>query len=215
MLSGCAQRVLQPSINDATLRLLGRHGVEVIIPKAEGCCGALVHHMGREEAAHNYARANIDAWIAEMDGHGLDAILIKPDGVARKQTAIAAGQNCLFNNFLVAAGSLIHAKIGSMFAFSRKNPPALQVGSHFPRAPPCSQVLRRRPPRDKGHAARDINLRREPPREPRLLCRTDRPRRCHSVFSIKRHRGHRAHRTVNLCLCPPMPSLTARDQGRR
>ena len=80
MLSGCAQRVLQPSINDATLRLLGRHGVEVIIPKAEGCCGALVHHMGREEAAHNYARANIDAWIAEMDGDGLDAILITTSG---------------------------------------------------------------------------------------------------------------------------------------
>ena len=80
MLSGCAQRVLQPSINDATLRLLGRHGVEVVIPKAEGCCGALVHHMGREEAAHNYARANIDAWIAEMDGDGLDAILITTSG---------------------------------------------------------------------------------------------------------------------------------------
>ena len=80
MLSGCAQPVLDPGINEATIRLLTRHGVEVVLPKGEGCCGALVHHMGREHDALAFARANIDAWTAEIDGEGLDAILITASG---------------------------------------------------------------------------------------------------------------------------------------
>jgi glycolate oxidase iron-sulfur subunit len=80
LLTGCAQSVLQPSINEAAARLLARQGVETVPVRGEGCCGALVHHMGREEAALAYARQNIDAWIAEMDGPGLDAILITASG---------------------------------------------------------------------------------------------------------------------------------------
>lgn len=80
ILSGCAQPVLDPAINEATIRLLTRHGVEVVLPKGEGCCGALVHHMGREHDAHAFARANIDAWTAEIEGKGLDAILITTSG---------------------------------------------------------------------------------------------------------------------------------------
>jgi glycolate oxidase iron-sulfur subunit len=80
MLTGCAQPVLKPSINDATIRLLNRLGVEVVLPKGEGCCGALVHHMGQEHAGHAFAKANIDAWTAEMDGEGLDAIIITASG---------------------------------------------------------------------------------------------------------------------------------------
>ncbi len=80
LLSGCAQPVLDPAINEATIRLLNRHGVEVVLPKGEGCCGALVHHMGQEHDALAFARANIDAWTAEIDGEGLDAILITASG---------------------------------------------------------------------------------------------------------------------------------------
>jgi glycolate oxidase iron-sulfur subunit len=80
ILTGCAQPVLKPSINDATIRLLNRLGVEVVLPKGEGCCGALVHHMGREHAGHVFAKANIDAWTAEIDGEGLDAIIITASG---------------------------------------------------------------------------------------------------------------------------------------
>jgi glycolate oxidase iron-sulfur subunit len=80
LLSGCAQPILRPSINDATIRLLTRHGVEVVLSKGEGCCGALVHHMGKEAASLGYARRNIDAWIAEIDGEGLDAIVITASG---------------------------------------------------------------------------------------------------------------------------------------
>ncbi|SEF64987.1 glycolate oxidase subunit GlcF [Bosea lathyri] len=80
LLSGCAQPVLDPAINEATIRLLTRHGVEVVLPKGEGCCGALVHHMGREHDALAFARGNIDAWMAEVEGEGLDAILITASG---------------------------------------------------------------------------------------------------------------------------------------
>lgn len=80
MLEGCAQPVLKPSINEAARRLLARNGIEVIEVKGGGCCGALVHHMGRESDAHGFAKRMIDLWIAEMDGAGLDAILITTSG---------------------------------------------------------------------------------------------------------------------------------------
>jgi glycolate oxidase iron-sulfur subunit len=80
ILEGCAQPVLRPSINAATRRLLDRHGIEVVAVPGEGCCGALVHHMGREPEGLAFARRNIDAWIAEMDGEGLDAIVITASG---------------------------------------------------------------------------------------------------------------------------------------
>jgi glycolate oxidase iron-sulfur subunit len=80
VLAGCAQSVLDPGINAATVRLLNRLGVEVITPKGEGCCGALTHHMGKEDAALAFARNNIDAWTREILGQGLDAILITASG---------------------------------------------------------------------------------------------------------------------------------------
>jgi glycolate oxidase iron-sulfur subunit len=80
LLSGCAQPVLNPMINEATIRLLTRYGTEVVLPLGEGCCGALVAHMGRVEAARAFAVRNVDAWIAEAEGEGLDAILITASG---------------------------------------------------------------------------------------------------------------------------------------
>ncbi|MXN66191.1 glycolate oxidase subunit GlcF [Stappia sp. GBMRC 2046] len=80
ILSGCAQTVLQPSINEATIRLLNRAGYEVTLPEGEGCCGALVHHMGKEDQALDDARRNVDAWTREIEGEGLDAILITASG---------------------------------------------------------------------------------------------------------------------------------------
>ncbi len=78
MLKGCAQSVLAPHYNEAAIRLLTRHGIEVV-QAGETCCGALVHHMGRESEAKRFARATIDAWIAEAD-RGLDAILVTASG---------------------------------------------------------------------------------------------------------------------------------------
>ena len=80
LLTGCAQSVLDPAINEATVSLLTRLGIEVVVPKGEGCCGALVHHMGKEEAALAAARTNIDTWTREIEGDGLDAIIITASG---------------------------------------------------------------------------------------------------------------------------------------
>jgi len=80
LLSGCAQPVLAPSINAATIRVLNRAGVEVVLAKGEGCCGSLAHHLGREDPALASARANIDAWMREIEGEGLDAIVITASG---------------------------------------------------------------------------------------------------------------------------------------
>ncbi|MFD2651323.1 glycolate oxidase subunit GlcF [Brucella rhizosphaerae] len=80
ILNGCAQPVLNPGINAATLRLLNRIGIEVITPKGEGCCGSLVHHMGREEQALEQARHNVDVWTREIEAGGLDAIIVTTSG---------------------------------------------------------------------------------------------------------------------------------------
>jgi len=79
LMTGCAQRALNTDINDATIRLLTRLGAEVVIPKGQGCCGALTHHMGKETESHATAAKNIRAWVAEMDA-GLDAIVINTSG---------------------------------------------------------------------------------------------------------------------------------------
>lgn len=80
ILSGCAQPVLDPKIQRATISLLGRLGVEVIDSPEAGCCGALVHHMGREEAAREAARKNIRAWLALEEDGPIDAIIITTSG---------------------------------------------------------------------------------------------------------------------------------------
>ncbi|MEQ8251015.1 MAG: glycolate oxidase subunit GlcF [Oceanibaculum nanhaiense] len=80
LLSGCAQPVLAPGINEATVRLLTRHGCEVVVASGASCCGALTHHMGREDSAHALAKSTIAAWTREIEGEGLDAIVINASG---------------------------------------------------------------------------------------------------------------------------------------
>ena len=78
LLSGCAQQVLAPEINEATVRLLTRHGCEVVVASGAGCCGALTHHLGQDARA--FARANILAWTGEIARGGLDAIVVNASG---------------------------------------------------------------------------------------------------------------------------------------
>jgi glycolate oxidase iron-sulfur subunit len=80
LMTGCAQKALDTDINDATIRLMTRLGCEVVVAKGQGCCGALTHHMGKQSESHAAAAANITAWTAEMDGDGLDAIVINTSG---------------------------------------------------------------------------------------------------------------------------------------
>ena len=80
LLQGCAQQVLAPRINDAAIRLLTRHGGEVVLVRDEQCCGALTHHLGRDGDALARAKANIGVWLGEADRGGLDAILVTTSG---------------------------------------------------------------------------------------------------------------------------------------
>jgi glycolate oxidase iron-sulfur subunit len=80
LLPGCAQQVLAPEINEATIRLLTRHGCEVVVAAGSGCCGALIHHLGDATTALAFARANIDAWESLRDSGGLDAIVANASG---------------------------------------------------------------------------------------------------------------------------------------
>jgi glycolate oxidase iron-sulfur subunit len=80
LMTGCAQRALNTDINDATIRLLRRLGAEIVIADGMGCCGALVHHMGKEDESHAAAARNIDAWMKVRDQGGLDAIVINTSG---------------------------------------------------------------------------------------------------------------------------------------
>ena len=80
LLTGCAQRVLRPAINEATVRLLTRHGCEVVVLGNLGCCGALVHHMGREDETLAVVKANVEAIEREAEAGGLDAVVINASG---------------------------------------------------------------------------------------------------------------------------------------
>lgn len=79
LLAGCAQQALDGDINAATIRLLRRHGCEVVIAPGSRCCGSLSLHMGREEEARALARRNIAAWLRAR-AHGLDAVIVNASG---------------------------------------------------------------------------------------------------------------------------------------
>ena len=80
LMPGCGQQVLAPEVNEATVRLLTRHGVEVVNVAGSGCCGSSVLHVGRNDDALALALRNIEAWTHEIDGAGLDAIVINASG---------------------------------------------------------------------------------------------------------------------------------------
>lgn len=80
LLAGCAQQVLRPEINEATVRVLTRHGCEVVIARGAGCCGAILHQLEFAERAKALAVANIRAWRRELEMGDLDAIVFNASG---------------------------------------------------------------------------------------------------------------------------------------
>lgn len=78
--AGCAQQVLRPDINDATIRLLARNGVDVAVAAGAVCCGALTHHLGKEEQTIHFAKMNVDAWSKELSRSSIDAIIVNASG---------------------------------------------------------------------------------------------------------------------------------------
>ncbi len=80
MLAGCAQQVLRPDIHDATIRLLARRGVDVVVANGAGCCGALTHHIGQEKDTLAHVKRNIDAWTQHIERGSIDAIIMNASG---------------------------------------------------------------------------------------------------------------------------------------
>jgi len=80
LLTGCVQKVISPQINEATIRLLNRHNIEVVVPKQIECCGSLNHHLGKEQLAHLTFKRNISVWYDEYIKNGLDAIISNTSG---------------------------------------------------------------------------------------------------------------------------------------
>ena len=80
LLTGCVQKVLSPQINEATIRLLNRHNVEVVVPQGIDCCGSLNHHLGKNESANKIFKKNISIWYDEYLKNGLDAIISNTSG---------------------------------------------------------------------------------------------------------------------------------------
>jgi glycolate oxidase iron-sulfur subunit len=113
LLAGCAQQAIAPSINAATISLLNRLGIEVVIPAAAGCCGALVHHMGRHEEALAAARRNVAAWSAD----NLDAIIVNTSGCG---TVLKDYGFLLRNDAMAAQGAKISAKTKDISEFLLK-----------------------------------------------------------------------------------------------
>ena len=80
LLTGCVQRVISPEINESTIRLLNRHGVEVVVLPEINCCGSLNHHLGKSKLAHESFKKNINLWYEEYLNNGLDAIISNTSG---------------------------------------------------------------------------------------------------------------------------------------
>ena len=76
LVAGCVQRAFFPSVNAATIRVLAAEGCEVVVPRGQGCCGALSLHSGRLDEAKDFARD----LIQHFDRSGIDAILINAAG---------------------------------------------------------------------------------------------------------------------------------------
>jgi len=80
LLGGCAESLLRPEIRAASVRLLARSGFEAGKADGDGCCGALVHHLGRRGEALAAAKRNIETWSREIDAGGLAAIVATASG---------------------------------------------------------------------------------------------------------------------------------------
>jgi len=171
LLAGCAQQALDPAINEATIRLLNRHGVEVVVAKGAGCCGALVHHMGKTEAGHAAAIANVAAWTAEMDGNGLDAIVINASGCGTsvKDYGFMLRENATWAEPAARVSAMTRDIVEFMLEIGLKdaNPPEpLRLAYHSACSMQHGQQLKDEP----KALLEDAGFRVSTPAEPHLCC---------------------------------------------
>jgi glycolate oxidase iron-sulfur subunit len=137
LLTGCVQQVLAPEINDATVRLLNRHGCEVIVAPGSGCCGALTHHLGR--GADTWIKANVDAWSRLIDSDGLDAVVVNASGCG---TMVKDYGFLLRDNPVYAEKaqriSAMAKDVSELLASIGLNAPVMEMGQRVAYQSPCS-----------------------------------------------------------------------------
>ena len=124
LMQGCAEPVLRPEIRAASVRLLERCGYQVSFAAGEECCGALVHHMGKEAQALQSARRNVDAWSREIEA-GLEAIVI---------TASGCGTNVKDYGFMLRNDPAYAAKAAKVSALAKDISEVLEASGLPPRA---------------------------------------------------------------------------------
>ena len=90
LLAGCAQRAIDPEINAATIRLLNRFGIEVVVKSQASCCGALAHHISAHDKAMQTMRQTADAWRDEIEAGRIDAIIVNTSGCGTQPAKIMA-----------------------------------------------------------------------------------------------------------------------------
>ena len=132
LLAGCAQQVLDPDINAATIEVLNRNGVEVVTPPNQSCCGALSWHVGNLTQAQKYARQNLKAFPQNIDailtnaagcGSGLQEMPLILRGTDDEDDAKDFSQRVMdISVFLNRLGNLAFTK--------HKEYPALRIAYH-------------------------------------------------------------------------------------
>jgi glycolate oxidase iron-sulfur subunit len=145
LLQGCAEPVLQPQVREATVRLLHRASCEVVFAPGEACCGALVHHMGRRDEGLGAARRNVDAWTREIEGRGLDAIVV---------TASGCGTAIKDYGFLLREDPAYAAKAARVSALARDVSELLSAIDLPPMAAPAPLVVAYHPACSLQHGQR-------------------------------------------------------------
>jgi glycolate oxidase iron-sulfur subunit len=157
MLTGCVQQVFFPNVNIATARVLAADGCDVVIPPAQGCCGALSLHDGRKEEATRFATA----LIGEFERAGVDAIVVNSAGCG---SAMKEYSDLLAHTELAGRAAAFSAKVRDLSEFlvdlgpaAPRQPLALKVAYHDACHLAHAQGITRQP-RDLLKAIPDLDL---------------------------------------------------------
>jgi glycolate oxidase iron-sulfur subunit len=137
LLAGCVQQVLDGDINAATIRLLTRHGCEIIIANGAGCCGAVNHHLGQDQAGKALAAANVRAWT-KITGD-IDAVIVNASGCG----TMVKDYGHLFRNYpkLAETAKVISDKTRDICEFMDEiglMAPVIETGRRVAYQSPCS-----------------------------------------------------------------------------
>ncbi len=159
---GCVQRLFDPAVNAATVRVLSANGIEVVIPPAQGCCGAVTHHQGEQAQTQALAAALLESFGAEP----LDAVLVAASGCGhtlKHYGAILEGSPALASRAEAFAGQVQDVQeFLHRFGLSEAFRAALQPLRHADGSPASPQRPLRLAYHDACHMIHGQGIRDEP-----------------------------------------------------